>query len=192
MTVLLVCLVLGFLVLEWLMRGAVNFIVDPVTKLPHAAPCDLYKCARLASAMGVVRFVATLLKVVVALALALGMFKVFGDLAKLTLPDNLLGLTLLLSYCALAAAAPVLADDMKSAVKTLFAYRLPSTPTAPSMTAPGASISAAPQVISSDPGTPSAPAVVPGIADAPPPAPGASDAPRAVNSAPPPAPPASP
>jgi hypothetical protein len=77
------------------------------------------KYSRIAAAALVLKFVSILVKTTATLALALGVFKVFTDLANLVLPDRTLGLAVLMSYCGLFAVGGVVSEDIGQAIKKL-------------------------------------------------------------------------
>jgi hypothetical protein len=119
-TLLLVGATLAFWGLERMVRSILRYIQESLTTSPPLTAAQLDKYSRVASADFLLKFVSVLVTATAALALALGIFKVYTDVANLVLPDRTLGLTVLMSYCGLFSAGGVVAEDIGQAVKKLF------------------------------------------------------------------------
>jgi len=118
-TLVLVCLVIVFLAAEMIVNGIVKYILDGWTQASRTTRSQWYKYSRIAAAALIMRFVSILLKVVCGLALAIGLFKAFGDFARVALPDRTLGFVVLISYCGLASVFGVIAEDLREALRKL-------------------------------------------------------------------------
>jgi hypothetical protein len=118
-TVVLVCLIVFFFGAEKILKAAFELVLEPIQSSSTTTTGQLCKLSRVSAAALIMRFVSILLKVVSGIALALGLFKAFGALASLTLPDRTLGFSVLLGYCGLASVFGVLAEDLREGLKKL-------------------------------------------------------------------------
>lgn len=116
-TLILVCLVVGFLAAEKILKACV---LDPMTKSSNVTKGQVQKLSRVSAATVVMHFVSVLVKIMSGVALAIGLLKPFGVLAALLLPEHALGFSLLISYCGLASVVAVIGDDLVKGMKKLF------------------------------------------------------------------------
>ncbi len=118
-TVILVCCVIGFFAAETI----VSFVVrSSEGALQGADVSKICKYARIAAAGIVLKFMSLLVRVTASLALALGLFKAFADMARLVLPERALGLILFISYCGLISVARVVFEEMRTALSRLLSF----------------------------------------------------------------------
>jgi hypothetical protein len=119
-TMALVCFVIIFYAVERVLNGTVlQQTIEATMQLATPSPSQMRKFSRMVAASLMLRFTSNLVKVATGLTLALALYKAFADMARLVLPERVLGLVLLISYCSLAAVVGVVIEELREAFKRL-------------------------------------------------------------------------
>lgn len=117
----LICGVIAFLFFDLILKAFAIFSMEAVKDVKGGNPEYIFKYSRCSNASFLLNFALTLVPVASGIYFGIGFFKPFETISHLILPDRILGLSLLISYCVIVTVVIGIRKDIRETIKKIFA-----------------------------------------------------------------------